>query len=1091
MKRLALTLSFIVVTLCLKATTFYVSPTGSDTNLGTISSPFETITKARDAVKALGTLTQDAIVYLRGGSYNLSSTIVFDATNSGTGGFNVIYQAYSGEKPIINGGTTISNWQPYKNGIWKASVTSSFRNLYVNGAKAQRGRYPDVDQYLQLPDEPTTKGFVVQKGIIDNIANPSTNPIEFSGNVEWMSKKMRISATTALVSNTEITINPIEWNSYTNGPQGWRFHKDESYWFENALEFVDSEGEWFLDKSTNTVYYYPRCYENMTTATVVAGGLINLFKLNGATSLTPVHNISFKGIKFEGTGWTRPDVAGFIDVQGNSLVPANLVASSNTQYRHALKKDKMPGAIHVLYGNYITIDNCEFKNIAAGGIVFEEGGNNITIQNNTLMDIGGNGIEIGSDYYKAVNKTMFHKAVVIKNNYLENIANEYYGGVGILAYYITGLTIENNWVKNTSYSGISAGWGWNAGEAVAEAQNYTIRNNRVENYMRRLRDGGGIYVTNPIAGTNVIDRNYLLGNPNCFLATSGTIGIYHDGASSNWTTQNNVMEMFRQPLSLQTLSGQEVTNITVNNNYTTPNAISYTGVETNVVLSNNINLTSPTWDITAQGIINNAGLSDKSILQTFELEVNITNFYKEVYMGNQTNFTIELTNNGLSKNIDIQMELPKGVVVSSQINESFTQGQKKLITIVLLAKKDAIAGYFSVPVVLKWGDGYTLTKEIGLKIIDPLSTIVGIKDAGYKEVGTFGDSGLAGYDGTSRYSSTSGANVTWTPNLPSDGNYKVSIYRLSHATNADSQARINVVYNGGVKNFTLNYTEPITGWYELGTFPMKAGTSGYVKITKSTYGLSVRSSAVSFVKVETSTGIATTNIAKGKLTNTSSTNVNGFFAGAMAVDGNYTSNNSWISATNATAGSPQWIEIDLGAGYTIDSLNFTTNYEGCKTPISDFQFQRLNGTTWIDVLSETDNTLSFYTKKFSSVTTNKVRLLITNTATLVRLNEIEVYGSIATAINIPTCDPNKLLLYPNPLFNSDLSVLIRGDKLKNEINFTISDITGRTVYQNLIKPENTLQKTVNIHRSLFSSGVYLVKADNYISPIDVFKLVVQ
>ena len=58
--------------------TYCVSPTGSDSNPGTLELPFQTIIKARDVVRTINTnMTGDIYVYLRGGAYNITSTITF------------------------------------------------------------------------------------------------------------------------------------------------------------------------------------------------------------------------------------------------------------------------------------------------------------------------------------------------------------------------------------------------------------------------------------------------------------------------------------------------------------------------------------------------------------------------------------------------------------------------------------------------------------------------------------------------------------------------------------------------------------------------------------------------------------------------------------------------------------------------------------------------------------------------------------------------------------------------------------------------------------------------------------------------------
>lgn len=54
--------------------TYYVSPAGSDSNDGSLSYPFQTITKARDVVRTINSnMTGDIIVNLMGGTYGLTS----------------------------------------------------------------------------------------------------------------------------------------------------------------------------------------------------------------------------------------------------------------------------------------------------------------------------------------------------------------------------------------------------------------------------------------------------------------------------------------------------------------------------------------------------------------------------------------------------------------------------------------------------------------------------------------------------------------------------------------------------------------------------------------------------------------------------------------------------------------------------------------------------------------------------------------------------------------------------------------------------------------------------------------------------------
>ncbi|MEX3105201.1 MULTISPECIES: CBM35 domain-containing protein [unclassified Streptomyces] len=73
----------------------YVSPTGTDSAAGTQSAP-TTLTSAISRVTAGGT------IYLRGGTYNQSSTVTIPQTSNGTSAARTTLTAYPGETPVLN-----------------------------------------------------------------------------------------------------------------------------------------------------------------------------------------------------------------------------------------------------------------------------------------------------------------------------------------------------------------------------------------------------------------------------------------------------------------------------------------------------------------------------------------------------------------------------------------------------------------------------------------------------------------------------------------------------------------------------------------------------------------------------------------------------------------------------------------------------------------------------------------------------------------------------------------------------------------------------------------------------------------------------
>jgi hypothetical protein len=92
--------------------TFYVSSSaGNDRNPGTLSKPFLTIERARDAVRELkmrsGFSKTAVTVYLRGGIYPLTQTFTLSEQDSGVSAAPITYTAYQHEEVRLSGSVTL------------------------------------------------------------------------------------------------------------------------------------------------------------------------------------------------------------------------------------------------------------------------------------------------------------------------------------------------------------------------------------------------------------------------------------------------------------------------------------------------------------------------------------------------------------------------------------------------------------------------------------------------------------------------------------------------------------------------------------------------------------------------------------------------------------------------------------------------------------------------------------------------------------------------------------------------------------------------------------------------------------------------
>lgn len=118
----------------------------------------------------------------------------------------------------------------------------------------------------------------------------------------------------------------------------------------------------------------------------------------------------------------------------------------------------------------------------------------------------------------------------------------------------------------------------------------------------------------------------------------------------------------------------------------------------------------------------------------------------------------------------------------------------------------------------------------------PETIVLDNGDSGYTEYGTWYNSGLLGYLGSStRYGATVLGNYAkWTPTIKKAGEYDVYIYKVVNASNSDPNAIIEVADMNGYTTTYLDYTTGSSGWVYLGKYNFNAGTAGYIKNTLNT-----------------------------------------------------------------------------------------------------------------------------------------------------------------------------------------------------------------------------------------------------------------
>ena len=523
---------FILVTAAPAQADLYVAPDGSDSNPGTRNSPLRTIAEAQKRVqeRVEEGLESDLKVILREGMYRPSETLEFGPGDSGTEQHAVIYTGSPGEEAVISGGMLITGWKRDGN-VWKTKVPGVsdgdryFRQIYVNGRRAIRARTPNLDENpsrwqmerADLSEDRSSYTLTLEPGVLKDWSKIEDAEVMFSGN--WAINRKRLQAVKpdeGLIVMAPPHRSGLPWNAPRKGR--WCY-------LENAPEMLDSPGEWYLDRDTGVLKYWPREGEDMREATVVAPRLQRLIRIKG-TREDPVRNLHFRGLSFQHTDWKIP-AGGYRGVQACHFGSAG----SKGQGRWL----RMQAAIRLDDAEMCGFEQCTLAHLGSCGIELDARCRANEIRRCEVFDVAGNGIMVGGP--KAEEDVP--KDNLIKNCEVHHCGVRYHGAVGIWVGITQRTIVEHNHVHNHPYTGVSVGWQWNPQPTACRGN--VVANNHIHEVMKQLADGGCIY-TLGFQPDTVIRGNHLHGvrrGPFCQGAPNN--GIFFDQGSKGFLVESNVI----------------------------------------------------------------------------------------------------------------------------------------------------------------------------------------------------------------------------------------------------------------------------------------------------------------------------------------------------------------------------------------------------------------------------------------------------------------------------------------------------------------------------------------------------------------------
>jgi hypothetical protein len=453
---------------------------------------------------------------------------VLEAQDSGTADAPVIYESYRGERPVFSGGKPIQGFKP-NGSLWEAKIPEVargelyFHELFVNGERRQRARAPNSGYYriaklLPGPPRPNAKPvapdqFVFAHGDIEPW--PRLNDVDLILMHSWENSIHPLQSVDT-VSNIVHFVAPLkEWWGIGYWEEGQR------YYVENALELLDSPGEWYLNRDTGVLSYWPMPGERMNSTEVVAPVVTELVRLAGnAEEDRFVRYVTLRGLTFHHADWVR-DPKGNSSTQAAVEVPAVITAD---------------GALNC------AIKRCEIAHIGTYAIWFRRGCKDCQIQQNRLFDLGAGGIRVGEASPGGLPPARADIAetsrTLVDNNHIFDGGQVFPAGIGIWLAQSSGNRISHNDIHELFYSGLSIGWNWD--DATNRTHDNIIEFNHVHHLGRGvLSDAGLIYCLGVSPGSVI--RNNVFHDMWPYSQPPFGWGIYLDATCGGYLVESNLV----------------------------------------------------------------------------------------------------------------------------------------------------------------------------------------------------------------------------------------------------------------------------------------------------------------------------------------------------------------------------------------------------------------------------------------------------------------------------------------------------------------------------------------------------------------------
>ena len=353
---------------------FFVSPQGNDVNPGTKAQPLKTIEAARDAVRE-SDRNQKRTVWLRASVYELDKPLVLTTEDSGSPGKPVVYRAWPGEEVRIVGGKQTVGWRPVTDKAILRRLVPKARSrvLQVNLKAAGIEDYGQVKGgglELFFDDKPMTparwpnEGFVKIAGLVEpDTVNVRGTKGSKTGKFMYASDRPKRWA-----EENDIWVHGYwfwDWSDERHKVQSidtekriisvvppyhrYGYRRGQWFYAMNILAELDTPGQWYLDRQTGILYFWPPSPIDQGNPVVSVSDTL--------VSLNDVSNVIVRGMTLEAC-------------RGTAVVMKNC---TNAQIAGCVLRNIGNRAVRIEGGRNNSVVACDIHGTGGGGISLQGG----------------------------------------------------------------------------------------------------------------------------------------------------------------------------------------------------------------------------------------------------------------------------------------------------------------------------------------------------------------------------------------------------------------------------------------------------------------------------------------------------------------------------------------------------------------------------------------------------------------------------------------------------------------------------------------------------------------------------------------------